>query len=296
MAENANAVGLRIALPCVNTWSGSGELGQFLATLHPYWTDPRPVRLDFSRCGFLSAEGAAVLVIFKLRRDAGGWQTELDWDTVPSGLATQFGRWHVSPLFGRGNHPWADNAVPLLHQTKLDPRQLVGYICSHVQSGQNMPVMTDALVREVRRSFCELFQNVFVHSASPCGGIAVGQFYPKTKEVQLCVCDGGVGMARRILGAGLTFGAPGEALSWALQEGTTTRSDPTGPPGGLGLFLLREFVRTNGGSLRVVANDGYLCESAGTLTTQTLPVDFPGTLIQVRFLVRDDVVYTLAPA
>jgi anti-sigma regulatory factor (Ser/Thr protein kinase) len=158
-----------------------------------------------------------------------------------------------------------------------------------------MPAMTPQLAKEVQRSLCELFANIFVHANSPCGGLAIGQFYPKKRQIQICVCDGGIGIVRRVQDAGYGMSSPGEALAWALEEGTTTRSDASGPPGGLGLFLLREFVKLNGGALRVVANNGYLCLEAGRPNPQSLPVEFPGTLFQVKLNIRDDVVYTIAP-
>ena len=159
-----------------------------------------------------------------------------------------------------------------------------------------MPEMMPSLTKEVQRSLCELFANVFHHADSPCGGVAIGQLYPNAKKVQICVCDAGIGIVRRVEGAGYTFPKSADALAWSLEEGTTTRTAPTGPPGGLGLFLLREFVKLNGGSLRIIANDGYLCQESGILRLETLSEELPGTLFQFSFLIRDDVVYTLDPS
>lgn len=285
----------RIVLPCVNTWSGPVEIGRFIAALSPYWHTAPEVIVDLSSCGFLSAEGAVLLATFKLQRDSEGWRTGIDWSTVPGDVYKQLGRWELTDLFGRERYPWTDNAIPLFHQARLDSRKLVEYTCTWVRPGQNMPVMTAPLTKEVQRSFCELFLNVFQHADSPCGGVAIGQLYPNVKQVQICVCDAGTGIARRVSQAGFACQTPAEALAWSLEEGTTTRNDPTGPPGGLGLFLLREFVKINGGSLRIIANTGYLCQEAGTLNLETLSDELPGTLFQFKFLIRDDVVYTLTP-
>ncbi|MDB5307837.1 MAG: hypothetical protein JWO38_2039 [Gemmataceae bacterium] len=284
----------RVALPKVNTWSGLSQIQTFLSSLVPHWEGVDDVILDFTPCTFLSAEGAALLAAFKLNRDLLWGTTDIDWATVSADVARQLGRWEVSPLFGRAKHPWADTAIPLLHQTNIDHQRLVGYICSQVCAAGNMPAMSEALTTEVQRALIELFQNIFLHASSPTGGIAVGQLYPQVKEVQICVCDAGVGMIRKIREAGLAQASSPATLEWALGVGNTTRRPENGPPGGLGLYLLREFVKINGGSLRVVANDGYLCQQAGEVVRQTLPVDFPGTLIQIKLNIRDDVVYKFA--
>ena len=52
-----------------------------------------------------------------------------------------------------------------------------------------MPTMTPELVKKTNTSLCELFTNIFEHAESPCGGLAIGQYYPNVKQVQFCVCD-----------------------------------------------------------------------------------------------------------
>lgn len=282
-----------LALPSLGAWADSYKIGQFLRVFAPHWQATAEVAISFARCGFLTAEGAAILSVFKLTRDSWGGVTKLDPSGASHEIVQQLERWQVSQLFGPSGTPPAANAIPILHQTVLDPLSLEEYICTGIQEGQNMPLMTPALAKEVRRSFSELFLNVFGHSNSCCGGLTLGQLYPNLKHFQFCVCDGGVGMVNRIQQAGYGMGSPSDALEWAMGEGNSTRPIEAGP-GGLGLFLLQEFVKINGGSLRIVANRGYWCQDGNVLTKRTLSAEFPGTLIQVKLLVRDDVIYSFA--
>jgi len=273
---------------------GAIQIDRLLGRLSQYWLEFNSVVLDFGSCLFLSAEGAAILAAFTLRRNADERKTLVDWATVQPKLLKQLRRWQFADLFGHEPFPWTGRAIPICHQSTLDSDQLVAYICTYVHQCRNMPQMTDKLAKKVRESICEVFTNVFHHANSPCGGVAVGQMYPNAKIVQICVCDAGKGVARRVIEAGHAFSRHSDAIAWSLQEGTTTRIDRTGPPGGLGLFLLRSFVKLNGGSLRIIANRGFLHEQAGTQTLEALSSEMPGTLFQVKLLVRDDVTYTLS--
>jgi len=230
-----------------------GGTARFLNPLAPYWVEGSRVILDLSGCTFLTAEGAAILAAFVLQRQERGYQTRIDWDTVTSDIRRQLGRWELSRLFGATNHPWKGNAIPLFHQKQLDGAAVEQYICSVIRAGRNMPPMTPELVKETNQSLCELFVNIFEHASSPCGGIAIGQFYPKIKRVQICVCDLGVGLAKKVQRSGIALSCCGSAIQWALEEGHSTKSGL----GGLGLYVLREFVKVNEGSLRILANTGY---------------------------------------
>ena len=262
---------------------------KFLDRLAPFWNNRSRVILDLSTCTFLNAEGAAILAAFVLHRQECGHQTRIDWETVSSDIRRQLGRWELTELFGVNNHPWTDNAIPLFHQKRLDGGAVEEYISSVIRAGDNMPAMTPLLVKETNRALCELFVNIFEHANSPCGGLAIGQYYPHVKQVQICVCDLGVGLAEKVQRAGHAPDCCGMAIRWALEEGNSTKSGL----GGLGLFMLREFVKLNGGSLRLLANTGYYVQSGANQNSQSLTTSFPGTLIQIGLLIRPDEVYTI---
>jgi anti-sigma regulatory factor (Ser/Thr protein kinase) len=285
---------IRIYILSLHLYPTAIQLSDFLGKLHPSWQSERGVVLDFTQCTFLSAEGAAVLAALSLQRQSQGRRTLIDWSTVPFPVSRQLGRWRLSELFESSNHPWTDSAIPLFHQPVLDVASLIRYISTQVQTGGNMPAMSPELAKRVQHAFCELFQNIFLHADSPCGGLTIGQFYPNAKEVQICVCDPGVGLVNRVQQAGYGLEAPEDAILWSLKEGTTTRK-PGGDPGGLGLYLLQNFVKVNGGGFRMLANTGYYSLNRNTQLAQTLTSEFPGTLIQVRLLIQENVLYTIKP-
>ena len=265
-----------------------GLLGR-LSTLEPLWNDVPAVLLDLTSCDFLNAEGAAILAAFLLHRRTWGGSTDLDWDKASYDLKRQLGRWHLTEVFSRPNFPWTDNAIPLLHQEKLDALAVIEHIRTVIRAGENMPAMTPNLQKEINKALCELFVNVFEHADSPCGGLAIGQYYPIKKQVQFCVCDVGMGLVRKVQSAGFGLNCCGDAIQWALEEGNSTKPGPNG----LGLFLLQDFVRKNGGSLRIFANTGHFYQKGAHIIAESLTVSFPGTLIQLAPLIRPGEVYTI---
>ena len=46
-----------------------------------------------------------------------------------------------------------------------------------------------------------------------------------------------------------------DALKWAVTEGNTTKHGEI--PGGLGLSMIREFLKKNDGKIQIVSEDGY---------------------------------------
>lgn len=261
-----------------------------LRAMEPAWSCTDVVVLDFTDCTFISAHGVAVLVTLKLQRDLKGLVTRVSWETIRDRIGKQLGRWNVAPLFGGPDHPWTDNAIPLFLASDNRPETTVGYVQKWIVGHSAMPSMTTDLAKATCKAFCEIVGNIFRHADSPVGGLAMGQVYPKVKEFQICIWDGGIGLVRRVQDAGHGLDSSPAAIEWALQQGHSTAA--TGPAG-LGLYLLREFVKVNGGIFRIYANGGCYSERAGLPMRNAMIVGFPGTLIELKLKIRGDITYCL---
>ena len=268
----------RLCVPVVRFDSGPHGMTRCMQAFSKAWNAPQKVTLDFSGCPFVSAEAVAIVACLKLRRDCEGFTTTLDWGTIQRPVRQQLRRWQVTRLFGDDQDEETGNSIPILHQRTLDTHALVDYVSSTVVS--KMPEMTPELQKRTRTDICELFNNVFQHADSSIGGIAIGQVYPKAKDFQLCVCDGGRGLVDVVQSRGFARESAESAIEWAFGEGNSTCQSC---PSGLGLHVLRQFVETNGGKFRIYANNGFYCQEGSRRFSGVLKPGFSGTLVELRF-------------
>lgn len=125
----------------------------------------------------------------------------------------------------------------------------------------------------------ELSENVIQHSRTT-GGIAVLQMRPADQRVVLAIADNGIGI-RESLAHNPEFSHMKDDLAAiAKAMGPRTTGEP-GTGGGMGLFLARCLVRSNGGNF--VVRSGEACREENDALCDS--VDLPplhGTLVSVE--------------
>jgi hypothetical protein len=93
------------------------------------------------------------------------------------------------------------------------------------------------------------------------GVFSCGQYFPNMNQLILSVVDFGQGIAANVRNffkwhpraAQLTAA---QCLKWAFDKGNTT--NPSGMARGIGLDVLKEFIKVNHGKLEVYSNEGYV--------------------------------------
>lgn len=290
---------MRIYVPQINERSKTLKPWNiFLATINPAFTEKKLVCLDFSKCHFISAEGTAVLSGMKFVRDKKGCKTKIDYNTIQEDVRIVLKRWGFLDLFESSGSGWKvvspiGTTIPIYKQERLMVNDIVNYIDQILLNRTEMPVMSAALHKEIRRSFFELFGNIFTHSDSIIGGIVCGQVFPKDRKIQIVFYDVGKGIARNVCKAEPSITSDEKAIEWALKRGTSTLSSES-VSRGLGLYLIRMFLSVNEGEFRIYANQGAVKEVSGKQELQRLEYPVEGTLIDLRINIRDDVKYMLA--
>jgi len=183
------------------------------------------------------------------------------------------------------------NSIPFREDRTMDVAGLVDYLKSKwlgrgwINISQKL---RDAIVGRV----WEIYANAFEHGNSAVGIFSCGQHYPKRKRLDLAVVDFGVGIPSNVRVFVRNANLPAaRALQWAFQAGNTTK--PNGMGRGMGLDLLREFVKLNRGRLEVFSHDAYAKIDEKEEKYETRNSMFEGTILNLS-LQCDDKHYCFA--
>lgn len=173
-----------------------------------------------------------------------------------------------------------------------DERYFGAYIERHFRY-KAIPQMTPALRKKFWESIFELFSNAVIHSETKLGIFTCGQYFPKKQRLDFSIADLGIGMRRNLRRKrGLNYSAE-QAINWAMEGRNTTKTGSI--PGGLGLKLLREFIKLNNGCIQVVSDRGFWEQDRnGSVITKSFDFPFPGTVVNIEINTADTNSYALS--
>ncbi len=156
-----------------------------------------------------------------------------------------------------------------------------------------LPRLTAKLWKQMVENLWEIAHNALFHGESEFGVSACGQFYPQMGYLEVAFYDAGYGIPSRVRGARMIDGTKPDSscIEWAMQKGNST--NPLPQTGGLGLHLLQEFLKINGGTIQIVSGDGCFGQCGNDPPSIcTLRNSIQGTLVNLR-IIYDDSLYRL---
>jgi signal transduction histidine kinase len=248
------------------------------------------VQLDFSSCEFFEANMTSPLftVISNIRDNLSnisvvGLNSGLNEILRKNNFMSQF---HEKSLVDE-----TKSAIPFKVFKLHAGEQFFEYLELYMY-GKGMPKMSKVLKKRFKQSLFEIFQNAAIHSKSPAGIFTCGQFFSEMQRLDFSISDSGVGIRENVRNyTGLKKMSSRDAIKWALTEGNTTKTGEQ--PGGLGLKLLKEFIRMNNGKLQIVSRLGYYEFSSDGENYEKLDHDFPGTCVNIEINTQDTNSYCL---
>ena len=249
------------------------------------------VEFDFTHCDFLRPNALVFL----------GGLTRLIWkrggtahilvETLQEKVRVNLLQNGFAHAMGSDALPWQGNAIPYREYSEQDKNTIVRNL-KEDWLGRGWISISPALVNEITGQMWEIFANAFEHGRSPVGICCCGQHLPRQGELLLAVADFGVGIPSNVqLFHNPRFTAA-DSMRWAFERGMSTARQSNFARG-MGLDLLKEFIRASGGRMEVFSHDGYARVDAQGERYETLPSYFQGTLAQVC-LRCDDRYYRLS--
>ncbi|GGJ91625.1 hypothetical protein [Parabacteroides faecis] len=174
------------------------------------------------------------------------------------------------------------------HDTAFD-----SYLKRELLVKKDFPKHTSLLGKRICTSIFEVFENARTHGK--CQWIhTCGQYYPQKhpSRFDITVVDAGKTIHKNVNDyfQGKAVFSASDAIDWAIQYGHTTKKEQTG---GLGLDLLKEFVKLNKGKIQIVSATGYWEFTEGQTSTSEMDYYFPGTIVTIEFNFDDTSFYML---
>ncbi|WP_164928717.1 ATP-binding protein [Gloeobacter violaceus] len=239
------------------------------------------VIFDFTNCNFLRQNAVAFLGGIARMVNLRGGTVEFALDTLGNDIRANLAQNGFLEAFGYPEQPWTGNSIPY----REDPcgsvnteEEVVKYLGSYwLGRGwlQINPSLRDAIVGKV----WEIYANAFEHGRSDIGIFSCGQFYPNLRVLKLAAVDFGVGIPANVREC---LSKPEmrdcDALRWALCAGNSTC---TGIARGMGLDLLKSFLKANQGRLEIYSHRGYTVIDMDTELHLDRCSRFQGTLVNI---------------
>mgnify|MGYP001337592157 FL=1 len=172
-----------------------------------------------------------------------------------------------------------------------DGKYFKSYVIEELIEGHmaDLPKMSQGVKEKMVEGIYEIFVNAQIHSKTDFI-YTCGQFYPNKNKIEFTIVDTGDGFKEIINQRFSSNLSAVQAITWAVQDKMTTK---VGVSGGIGLAVLKEFIRMNKGKMQIVSDDGFFQFDESGQVTRTFNGQFPGTIVNLQFNTDDDSNYSL---
>lgn len=142
------------------------------------------------------------------------------------------------------------------------------------------------LLNEIVTNLCEVFVNAFSHGNSPRVFVG-GQFYPKLHKFNLTIVNVGTTIEENVSYFHKDKKqCPGNCIVWALGKGNSTRNDDK--IGGLGLFLLSNFIKKNKYKFLIYSGSECVQSLKNNIDKHNELDIFSGTLVNIELVLNEN--------
>ena len=178
------------------------------------------------------------------------------------------------------------SAIPLKEFDMVNESEVEEYIYRYILKSDLVPQMSPGAKRKVFRSIFEIYQNSVMHSGASHIYVC-GQYFKHKKRMALTMVEIGRTFKENVTSHDQKYShfTGKQSIEWAVERGNTTKIESE--TGGLGLDLIREFLRLNQGKLQILSADGYWEEKKGVNFAVDCNTSFQGSVVNIEFNLRD---------
>jgi hypothetical protein len=256
----------------------------------------RNIRFDFSQCNFLRPNAVAFIGGMARQIQSRAGSVVFDWESFTNEkVLKNLIKNRFAALFFYPVDSWTGNTIPYREDRVQDENSIMDYLtdewigCGWIQ-------VSNRLKNAVVGRMWEIYCNAFEHAGSGIGVFSCGQYFPNVNQLILSVVDFGHGIAANVRNffkfdprANQLTAA--QCLKWAFGPGHTTR--PNGMARGIGLDVLKEFIKVNHGKMEVYSNEGCASIDHSNEIFTNRESFFEGTIFHIT-LICDEKRYQFA--
>ena len=185
-----------------------------------------------------------------------------------------------------------EDFIPYSRFEKEDSNSFKDYIDGQLMKKKRFPIHTALAGEKIVESIFEIYANAIMHGDTKYV-YSCGEYQESNHILNMTIVDCGITICENVNSfkkiKGLNCLNDVEAIIWAFEEGNTTKPET----GGLGLALLKEFIKQNNGALQVVSSRGMVSIQSDKMEQNLLRTSFPGTIVNMRFNFNDKKHYYL---
>lgn len=157
------------------------------------------------------------------------------------------------------------------------------------EHNSDLPRMSIGVKEKIVEAIYEIFVNAQIHSDTKYI-YTCGQFFPNKNQIEFTIVDTGIGFREKINRRFQSNLSATKAIKWAVEDMKTTKQ---GISGGIGLAILREFVKENKGKMQIISNEGFYQFDGQDEVLKEFTGEFPGTIVNLQFKTNDNNNYSL---
>jgi anti-sigma regulatory factor (Ser/Thr protein kinase) len=162
------------------------------------------------------------------------------------------------------------------------------YVHTDLLNYSGIPAMTNDLKAEIATNIQEIYHNAYTHG--DCSHVyTCGEYNRDRNMLTFTIADIGKTIHDKVKEYKKNELLTGrECIEWAVISGNTTRNQNI--PGGLGIGLMRDFLKYNKGWLKIVSSNGSWREEETIISTDN-DFTFQGTIVSFGINLSDNKIY-----